>query len=138
MPMPETAVGNPLSAVRRRQSALGSRQSAVGSLRRPYLHATPDPKYEPLEEVVERGGRELGTLGTCLRKGAVMSVAKITEISATSTKSFDDAVAQGLARADKTLENISGAWVKEMKVDVKNGKITSYRVMMKVTFVLKD
>ena len=67
-----------------------------------------------------------------------MSVAKITEISATSTKSFDDAVAKGIARADKTLDNISGAWIKEMKVDVAKGKITAYRVMMKVTFVLKD
>jgi flavin-binding protein dodecin len=67
-----------------------------------------------------------------------MSVAKITELSSTSSKSFDDAVAQGLARASKTLQNISGAWIKEMKVDCKGGKITAYRVIMKVTFVLKD
>ena len=67
-----------------------------------------------------------------------MTVAKITEISSTSSKSFDDAVAQGIARANKTLDNISGAWISEMKVDCKNGKITAYRVMMKVTFVLKE
>ena len=67
-----------------------------------------------------------------------MSVAKITELSATSTKSFDDAVENGIARANDTLDNISGAWIKEMKVDCEDGKITRYRVTMKVTFVLKD
>lgn len=67
-----------------------------------------------------------------------MSVAKITEISSTSSKSFDDAVAKGISRADKTLDNITGAWIKEMKVDVAKGKITAYRVNMKVTFILKD
>ncbi|HVS14922.1 MAG TPA: dodecin family protein [Thermoanaerobaculia bacterium] len=67
-----------------------------------------------------------------------MSVAKISEISASSQKSFDDAVAQGIARAGKTLKNITGAWVNEMKVDCAGGKITRYRVIMKVTFVLED
>jgi hypothetical protein len=67
-----------------------------------------------------------------------MSVAKITEISALSAKSFEDAIAKGIARADKTLDNITGAWVNEMKVDIAKGKITAYRVNMKVTFVLKD
>ena len=67
-----------------------------------------------------------------------MSVAKVSEISATSSESFDDAVKQGLKRASKTLENISGAWVNELKVDVKDGEITGYRVNMKVTFVLTD
>jgi dodecin len=66
-----------------------------------------------------------------------MSVAKITEISAQSDKSFDDAVAVGIKRASKTLKNITSAWVKEQKVDVKNGKIQSYQVTMKVTFILK-
>ena len=67
-----------------------------------------------------------------------MSVAKVTEISASSPKSFEDAIADGIKRANKTLKNISGAWVSEMKVDVKGGKIEAYRVNMKVTFVLKD
>ena len=67
-----------------------------------------------------------------------MSVAKVSEISASSSVSFDDAVAQGIARASKTLKNISGAWVSEMKVDVADGAITAYRVNMKVTFVLAD
>lgn len=67
-----------------------------------------------------------------------MSVAKVTEITAQSPKSFDDAIAQGVARAHKTLKNVEGAWVKGMKVEVKNGKVTQYRVNMKVTFVLTD
>ena len=67
-----------------------------------------------------------------------MSVAKISEISASSSKSFSDAVEKGIKRANDTLDNISGAWVKEMKVDVDDGEISRYRVTMKVTFVLKD
>jgi len=67
-----------------------------------------------------------------------MSVAKVSEITATSHESFDDAVKQGIQRANQTLDRIQGAWINEMKVDVKDGEITKYRVNMKVTFVLKD
>jgi len=67
-----------------------------------------------------------------------MSVAKITEITATSTKSFEDAIENGIARASKTLDNVEGAWVKSMKVDVEGGKVAQYRVGLKVTFVLND
>ncbi len=67
-----------------------------------------------------------------------MSVARVTEISATSKKSFDDAVENGVARASKTLRGVTGAWVKEQKVSVEDGKITSYQVNMMVTFVLDD
>lgn len=67
-----------------------------------------------------------------------MSVAKVTEIISSSTKSFDDAVTKGVERADKTLNNIKSAWVKEQKVVVEKGKVTEYRVTMKVSFVLKD
>jgi hypothetical protein len=67
-----------------------------------------------------------------------MSVARVTEISATSTKSFEDAVATGIARATQTLRGVSGAWVKEHKVSVKNDKITQWQVNMMVTFVLED
>ena len=67
-----------------------------------------------------------------------MSVAKVSEISASSAISFEDAVRKGLSRASKTLSNISGAWISEQKVDVANGEIVRYRVNMKVTFVLKD
>jgi len=67
-----------------------------------------------------------------------MSVAKITEISASSKTSFEDAVQKGIDRADKTLDKVKGAWINEMKVDVDDGKVTAYRVNMKVTFILKD
>ena len=67
-----------------------------------------------------------------------MAIAKVTEITSASTKSFDDAVQDGVKRASKTLHNIKGAWIKEQTVVVKDGKIKEYRVNMKVTFVLKD
>jgi dodecin len=67
-----------------------------------------------------------------------MAVAKITEIQSSSTKSFDDAIRGGIARAEKTLRNLSGAWVKSQKVVIEKGKITEYRVILKVTFVLQD
>ena len=65
-----------------------------------------------------------------------MSVAKVIEISATSTESFDDATKVGIAKAEESLRNVKGAWVAEQKVDVEDGKITGYRVMLRVTFVL--
>lgn len=66
-----------------------------------------------------------------------MSVARITEISATSSKSFDDAVKKGIKRASETLENVEGAWVQDMKVKCSKGEITEYRVILKVTFILR-
>lgn len=66
------------------------------------------------------------------------SVAKVTEISVSSTASFEDAIKSGLERANKTLRNISGAWVKEQKVTVSDGRITGYNVNLLVTFVLDD
>ncbi len=65
-----------------------------------------------------------------------MTVAKVTEISSESTASFEDAIQQGIDRASKTLHGIKGAWVKEQKVKVEDGKIVSFRVDLKVTFVL--
>ena len=67
-----------------------------------------------------------------------MSVAKVTEISSSSTESFEHAIEEGVERANKTLDKVKGAWINEMKIDVEDGKITNYRVNMKVTFVLKD
>jgi Uncharacterized conserved protein len=67
-----------------------------------------------------------------------MAVARVTEISSTSTKSFDDAIQQGIARATKTLRNVRSAWVKEQRVDVDGGKITEYQVNLMVTFILDD
>ncbi|MCC6395504.1 MAG: dodecin domain-containing protein [Bacteroidetes bacterium] len=66
-----------------------------------------------------------------------MSVARVTEITSSSTKSFEDAIEVGIIRANKTLENVKGAWIQDQKVVVENGRITEYRVNMKVTFVLK-
>lgn len=67
-----------------------------------------------------------------------MSIAKVTEVTASSTVSFEDALKRGIARADKTLDNVAGAWVQEQKVVVKGGEIVEYRVNMKVSFVLED
>lgn len=67
-----------------------------------------------------------------------MSVARTTEISATSTKSFEDAINEAISRAGKTLRNIKGAWVKEQELDIENGKIANYKVHLLVTFVLDD
>ena len=67
-----------------------------------------------------------------------MSVARVTEIIASSKKSFEDATEEGIKRATKTLKNVSGAWVQDQKVVVENDKITEYRVTLKVTFVLED
>jgi len=65
-----------------------------------------------------------------------MSIAKVAEIIASSEKSFDDAIEQGIARANKTLKNVRGAWIENMKVDVADGRITKYRANMRVTFIL--
>jgi flavin-binding protein dodecin len=66
-----------------------------------------------------------------------MAVAKVTEIISASNESFEDAVNQGIKRASKTLQNVRSAWVKDQKVKVKNGKITEFRVTLKVSFILK-
>lgn len=67
-----------------------------------------------------------------------MSTAKVSEISSTSSKSFEDALQQGIARASKTLRNVKSAWVKEQQVRVSKGAITEYQVNMMVTFVIDD
>lgn len=67
-----------------------------------------------------------------------MAVARVTEITSSSKKSFDDAIAEGIDRANKTLDHVKGAWIDGQKVVVEKGKITEYRVNLKVTFVLKD
>jgi dodecin len=68
-----------------------------------------------------------------------MAVVKISEIKVSSTKSFDDAIKEGIARAHKTLRNVKSAWVKDLEVKVDdNGDISEYRVLMRVTFILED
>lgn len=66
-----------------------------------------------------------------------MSVAKVMEITSTSTKSFEDAIQKGIKKAGKSVRNIKGAWVQDQEVVVDEGKITEYRVSMKVTFVIE-
>ena len=66
-----------------------------------------------------------------------MSVAKTSEISASSSKSFEDAISKGIKKMSETVKNIEGAWVKEQKVVVKDGDVASYRITMKVTFIVK-
>ena len=66
-----------------------------------------------------------------------MSVAKTSEISASSSKSFEEAIRKGVKKMGETVKNIEGAWIKEQKVVVKDGDVTSYRVTMKVTFIVK-
>ena len=69
---------------------------------------------------------------------ATGSVARVTEIIASSPTSFEDAVAVGVARACKTLKNVTGAWVQDQKVEIVDGRVTCFRVILKVTFVLND
>ncbi len=67
-----------------------------------------------------------------------MSVARVVEISSTSTKSFEDAISEGVLRASKTLREIKSAWIKEQEVLVQNGKIVGYQVNLLITFVLEE
>ena len=67
-----------------------------------------------------------------------MTVARITEISSSSPESFEEAVKVGIARANKTLKNITGAWVKDQEVGLKDGQVYEFRVKMKITFVLQE
>ena len=67
-----------------------------------------------------------------------MTVARITEISSVSSASFQDAIEQGIARANRTLKNVKGAWVKDQEVTIDKGKVTGYKVILKVTVILQD
>jgi dodecin len=67
-----------------------------------------------------------------------MSVARVTELSATSETSFEDAINEAVARATKTLRGVEGAWVKDMNVSIENGNIKGYRVNLEITFLLED
>ena len=84
-----------------------------------------------------KSGRSIGHNQIIIGR-RTMSVAKVTEIIASSPESFDDAVNKGIKRAGKTLENVRSAWVKDLNVVIEKGKITEYRVTMKVSFILKD
>jgi dodecin len=80
-----------------------------------------------------------GKTDFCAQGGIAMStVARVTEITSSSKKSFQDAIEKGIARAAKTLKNVEGAWIQDQKIVVEDGKISAYRVNMKVTFILAD
>jgi flavin-binding protein dodecin len=67
-----------------------------------------------------------------------MTVAKVSEITSTSTKSFADAIDRGIKRASKTLNNVTGAWIADQEVEIEKGRVKTYRVRMRVTFVLEE
>ena len=67
-----------------------------------------------------------------------MTVARITEISSVSAVSFQDAIVKGVERANKTLKNVKGAWVKDQEVTIDQGKVTGYKIVLNVTFILED
>ena len=67
-----------------------------------------------------------------------MAVAKVTELNATSTKSFEDAIQQAISRATKTLRNVKGAWIKEQRVAIENNQISEYQVNVLITFILDE
>jgi dodecin len=71
------------------------------------------------------------------RKEQVMTVAKVSEITSTSTKSFADAIDKGIKRADKTLKNVTSAWIADQEVEISKGKVTLYRVRLRITFILE-
>ena len=66
-----------------------------------------------------------------------MTVAKVSEITSTSPKSFADAIDKGIKRADKTLKNVSSAWIADQEVEISKGKVTAYRVRLRITFILE-
>jgi dodecin len=84
-----------------------------------------------------RIGAPSGAAGN-LHEENQMSVARVSEIIAMSKKGFDDALAQGIARAQKTLKNVKSVWIKDQSVEIEKGKIVGYKVSLKVTFVLND
>ena len=77
-------------------------------------------------------------MATTTKSQAGNSVAKVSEISSRSTTSFEDALQQGVARATKTIRNVTSAWVKDQRVEVKDGKIVGYQVNMMITFTLDE
>jgi flavin-binding protein dodecin len=119
--------------------AANTRGSAAGFGTRPVapeaLHLT---NRAITRRLVFTGNRLLVQRLRARKQEVLMSVAKVVELTAESESSFEDAIRQGLQRASQTIKNIEGAWIKEQKVRINNGKIIGYRVDMKVTFVLNE
>jgi flavin-binding protein dodecin len=101
-------------------------------------HCSIGPAARPWYEICIVESTKPRRLSARQLENHTMAIAKITEISAASSESFEDATRQGIARANETLKNIQGAWIEEQKVKVEGGRITEWRVMMKVTFVLEQ
>jgi flavin-binding protein dodecin len=108
------------------------RRHPGGALYNGLFEVAPAPEAKAQRAVAAASSRR------SLHKEATMSVAKVSEIIDSSPKSFEDAVAIGIERANKTLQNVRGAWIAEQKVEVDNGKIVEFRVTMRVTFVLTE
>jgi dodecin len=83
-----------------------------------------------------RGATKTGKLGA--KEADAMSVARVTELSATSETGFEDAINQAVARATKTLRGVEGAWVKDQNVMIEDGNITGYKVNVEITFMLEE
>jgi hypothetical protein len=106
-----------------------------------------NPEYEPdwshltmmfdLRSIRLHTKQISGNLGFC-KEANTMNIARVTELSATSETSFEDAINQAVARATKTLRGVEGAWVKDMNVTIEDGNIKAYRVNVEVTFQLED
>jgi flavin-binding protein dodecin len=96
-------------------------------------HREPQRQGAGRSQAPSRGWKDVS-----LNQEVRMSVAKITEISSTSTKSFEDAIQQGIARASQTIRNIRSAWIKEQQLRLENNRVAEYQVNMLVTFVLED
>ena len=106
---------------------------------RPHINDAPGPKARLLVQPIAPLRESLsGCFGYIKTEPNMSSVARVTEIIASSKKSFDDALENGVKRATKTLKNVAGAWVASQDVVVAKGKITEYRVRLKVTFVLAE
>jgi dodecin len=117
-------------------------QVVARSVARPSLETASHRNGSPLcwepngPSLVHKSPVELG--GITEQEETIMSVARVSEISATSTQSFEDAIRQGLERASRTLRGITSAWIKEQRVKLENGKIVAFQVNMQVTFVLDE
>jgi flavin-binding protein dodecin len=118
---------SPSNGPSRAASRKTAREPASGKVARSLPERAPSTRNSPGSQSAVEGARA--------RRA---SIAKITEISAESSTSFEDAIREGIARATETLDEVRGAWVKEQSVVVEGGEITTYRVHLKLTFVLQD
>src|SRR5262245_59977747 len=121
-----TPIGS--TTTRPRRSALRSLRN-MGASFGPRMIAA--PRRAPVALSFARGAART-------KQGVAITVAKVSEITSTSSKSFADAIERGIKRANKTLKNLSNAWIADQEVEIENGKVKTYRVRMRVTFVLED